>query len=193
MWQGVGEERDDGSLLPWVPFNFSISRRRLLYEQATQIPRLAPLAPFCRQIMAIKCQSCRIPGIFPVPYSVCRIQMLYCKFNNKYKSFPELTAKARPQHTHIHTHRSQGSSDPPAPSPSLSGTSRFSHLKCADAGHLRCARQDGRTNGHGQTPIDGHFSSQPSVRICVGVGVAVPRGAFQKFCCCRVNFLSLWN
>lgn len=53
--------------------------------------------------MAIKCQSCRIPGIFPVPYSVCRIQMLYCKFNNKYKSFPELTAKARPQHTHIHT------------------------------------------------------------------------------------------
>lgn len=98
-----GEARDGGSLLPWVPFNFSISRRRLLYEQATQIPRLAPLAPFCRQIMAIKCQSCRIPGIFPVPYSVCRIQMLYCKFNNKYKSFPELTAKARPQHTHIHT------------------------------------------------------------------------------------------
>lgn len=69
-------------LLPPSPVQLFNLRRRvgwLLYERR-QIPRLAPLAPFCRQIMAIKCQSChlrRIPSSqLAVPCAVCRIQML---------------------------------------------------------------------------------------------------------------------
>lgn len=148
---------------------------------------------------------------FPARSSLCRMPYAvfkcYCKFNNKYKSFSELTAKARPPHASntqaIFIFSSISSSIFLSISISIFV---FACLVGPLLGFLTssvrtrdtcCARQDGRTNGHGQTPIDGHFSSHlgVSVRASVYVGVGVlfglPCGAFQKFCCCRVNFLSL--
>lgn len=144
-------------LLPPSPVQLFNLRRRvgwLLYERR-QIPRLAPLAPFCWQITAIKCQ--RTPS---TPYSQFRVLSslmpdavfkCYCKFNNKYKSFSKLTGKARPPAAHRLPHTQVISIFF-----SFVAIFIFVCLVGPLLGFLTssvrtrdtcCARQDGRTNG----------------------------------------------
>lgn len=123
---------------------------------------------------------------FPAHSSLCRMPYAvfkcYCKFNNKYKSFSELTAKARPPHASNTQAISIFSSISISIFLSISiFVFVFACLVGPLLGFLTssvrtrdtcCARQDGRTNGHGQTPIDGHFSSHLGVSVRASVCVS---------------------